>query len=167
MSMKKIRRLINRYDAWQWIRIALAGAIVSSACVLVLELAVPLRCSDEAANLPVTNAITDGALSEIAQPAPAESRETGKSIRPGLFKAESPIRDKPMADKTLEKIKSQLKLLCIMRLNGEPVAYVDIKGEGMRQCRVGDSVNDLFTVLDIGDKSVAISIVGHRQILSL
>jgi hypothetical protein len=90
-----------------------------------------------------------------------------KFIRSGLFKSEATLSDKPMADKTIERIRSQLKLQCIMELNGELVAYVSIKGVGLKKCKIGDSINDLFTVLNINNKSIEITIVGHREILSL
>ncbi len=69
-----------------------------------------------------------------------------------------------MRDKTIAKIRSQLKLQCIMDLKGEPVAYIRIKGEGMKKYEIGD-VCDQFTVLDIGEKNIAISIVGHKTVL--
>jgi hypothetical protein len=72
-----------------------------------------------------------------------------------------------MADKTIERIKSQLKLKCIMEIRGEPVAYINIKGASLKKCKVGDSVSDLFTVLNINKHSVEISIVDHKVTLNL
>ena len=90
-------------------------------------------------------------------------------FRAGLFKAATGLRDKPIADKTIERIKSQLKLQCIMEMNGQPVAYISIKSDGLRKCSIGDYVNDLFTVLDINkqNKSVEISILEHKITLTL
>ena len=70
-------------------------------------------------------------------------------------------------DTTLERIRSQLKLKCILKLSGEFVAYVNIKGEGLKQCKVGDRINDTFTVTSIGDKQIEVTIIGHTVILSL
>jgi hypothetical protein len=93
--------------------------------------------------------------------------EFAKVMRRGLFRAATPSRDNVIADKTVERIGSQLKLKCITELNGEPVAYVNIKGIGLRKCAAGDSVDDLFTVININEKSIEITIVGHKTVLSL
>ena len=54
-----------------------------------------------------------------------------------------------------------------MEMNGEPVAYVHIKGTGLKKCKVGDSVSDLFTVLNIDKRSIEITIIDHKVTLSL
>lgn len=167
MLKKTIYRLVNRYDAWRWVQIVLVGGIIASAGTLVSKLVMPLRWNNDTANTAAINTIAANDLFKIGQPESTGFQEVAKIIRPGLFKSETPLRDNPMADRTIERIRSQLKLVCITQLNGELVAYVDVKGEGMKQCRVGDSVGDLFTVLNIYEKSIEITIVGHRQILSL
>jgi hypothetical protein len=167
MLKKKMNRLMNKCDVWRLIRIALAGGIITSATALVLELVMPLRLNNDTADTSTINTVAANDLPKILQPRHTGIHEVAKIIRAGLFKSETPLRDKPMADKTIERIKSQLELQCIMELNGEPVAYVNIKGIGMKKCKIGDSVSDLFTVLNIGKKSIEITIVGHREILSL
>jgi hypothetical protein len=72
-----------------------------------------------------------------------------------------------MADKTIERIKSQLKLQCVMEMSGEPVAYINIEGTGLKKCKTGDSINDLFTVLNVYKNSVEISIIDHKVTLNL
>lgn len=166
MVKKKIIKLLKRYDIWQWTQIILSVGIVISSGLLVQQLVVSPSFENDAVYTPTPNIITDSNLAEIAQLGSAEFQEVGKAMRPGLFKSESHQRDKPMADKTIERIRSQLKLQCIMDLNGEPVAYVKVKGEGMKRCRSGDTVSNLFTVLNINKTSVEITIVGHREILS-
>ena len=94
-------------------------------------------------------------------------RERIIKVRPGLFKAASGLSSKPMADKTIERIRSQLRLQCIMEIAGETAAYININNVGLKKCTVGETVHDLFTVISIGDKSVEISIIDHRVILSL
>lgn len=167
MLKKKINRLVNKCDVWRLVQIALVGGIIALASTLVLELVIPLRLNNDTVNTSTINTIASTNLSKIVQPNLKGFQEVTKIIRSGLFKSETPLRDKPMADKTIERIRSQLKLQCIMELNGEPVAYVSIKGVGLKKCKVGDSVNDLFTVLNINEKSIEITVVGHRQILSL
>ena len=134
----------------------------------MFEIVIPVRLYGDAfGNLTSVNTIAAKNLSEVLHHESLESSTVKEIARSGLFKLDTSIRDKPMADKTIEMIRSQLKLQCILELNGEPIAYVHIKDKGLRKCRVGDSVDDLFTVLGINEKSIEISIVGHRQILSL
>ncbi len=87
--------------------------------------------------------------------------------RKGLFRPATPVADKPMADKTIERIKSQLKLQCVMNMNNEPVAYINITGVGLRKCKVGESIQDLFTVTVINTNSVDVTILGHKVTLGL
>lgn len=91
------------------------------------------------------------------------------AYRPGLFKPATGLQDKPLANKTIERIKKQLKLQCVMEMNGQPVAYINIQGVGLKKCCVGENVNDLFTVLYINkqNKSVDILIVEHKITLHL
>lgn len=168
MLKKLLKKLINRYGLWRVIHMVIAAAIVILACVLILELAKPVR-SDSAANDTSfsMNATDANHLPKVFQPASAGFQELSRVIRPGLFKSATSLRDKPMADKTIERIRSQLKLQCIMEMNGELVAYVNIEGVGLKKCKVGDSVSDLFTVLNINKKSIEISIVDHKVTLSL
>jgi hypothetical protein len=164
--VKKIIKLLKQYDIWQWTQIMLIGGIVISSGLLVRQLIVSPYFENDAVYTPTSNIIVDGNLAEIAQIKSTRLREDGETMRPGLFKSENPQHDKPMADKTIERIKSQLKLQCIMDLEGERVAYVKVKGEGMKRCRSGDTVSNLFTVLNINETSVEITIVGHRELLS-
>lgn len=88
-------------------------------------------------------------------------------IRTNLFKPATPLRDKPVADKTIEKIKSKLKLQCIMEINHEPTAYIQIDGAGLKQCRSGQTIHDLFTVLAIHQDRVDVSIIDHKVTLRM
>ncbi len=168
MFRKRINKLVQKYGSWRLVQTALMVGIVVSAVALTLQLVMPIRFdSDAFGNFPAINTVAANDLSEVLQPEASIILTAANITRTGLFKLDTSIRDKPMADKTIEMIRSQLKLQCILELNGEPVAYVHIKGKGLRRCEVGDSVDDLFTVLSINEKSIEITIVGHRQILSL
>jgi len=127
----------------------------------------PVRLSSDshidALNAKGTTAID---MSKALEPSAGDFQALAKVFRPSLFKASASLGDKPMADRTIEKIRSQLTLKCITQIRGEPVAYVHIKGIRLQQCRVGDSVGDLFTVLDINKGSVEISIIGHKVTLT-
>jgi len=95
------------------------------------------------------------------------NKQQQRFFRTGLFKSAIALQGKPLADKTIERIKSQLKLQCIMTLNGQLVAYIQIKEVGMKKCAVGDTVSDMFTVLNIDKvkKSVDLSIIDHKVTL--
>jgi VCBS repeat-containing protein len=56
-----------------------------------------------------------------------------------------------------------------MEMGGEPVAYIDMKPDGVRQCKVGENVKDRFKVvnIDVEARSVEITIVGHKVKLSI
>jgi len=168
MLKKQISRLINRYGLWRSTHIAIIAAIVILACVFVLEVAIPVRSGPDTVEVSsYTKTFSTNHLSEILKPESTNRAELTNVVRRGLFKPATPLRDKPMADKTIERIRSQVKLQCIMEINGEPIAYVNIKGAGLKKCKVGDSVKDLFTVVNIREKSIEISIVGHKEVLNL
>jgi len=168
MLERQINRLVAHYGLWRLVHICLAAGIVTLSAVFVLELVVPVQSNTEAISNSANMDVAAGQyFSEILQPGAADFQELAKTIRPGLFKASTPLRDKPMAEKTIERIKSQLKLQCIMEIGGEPVAYINIKGMGLKKCCVGDSVSDLFTVLNINRRSVEIKIVEHKVTLTL
>ncbi|MHC4647207.1 MAG: hypothetical protein ACYTBJ_17075 [Planctomycetota bacterium] len=90
-------------------------------------------------------------------------------VRGGLFKAESQLADRPLADRTIRSILSSLTLVYVMEMGGEPVAYIDMKPDGVRQCKVGENVKDRFKVvnIDVEARSVEITIVGHKVKLSI
>jgi hypothetical protein len=163
-----VYRLLNPYGGWRLAQWVLGLGVLTLAIVFMLELVVPVRLdSDSANNSPSTNEVTPNHVAEYLQPKPASFQELARAMRPNLFKASTPLRDKPMADKTIERIKSQLKLRCIMEIDSEPVAYINVKGVGLKKCKVGDCINDLFTVVRINQKTVETTIIGHRVTLRL
>ena len=168
MLKKRVGAILSKYDLWRLIGISLGGGITVVAVALVLELVMLLRLDSEKLDTSSTvNTVATNNLPAFLNPEAMGFQGFAKVVRPGLFRAATLSRDKPMADKTIERIISQLKVQCIMELNGEPVAYVNIKGVGLKKCKAGDSVNDLFTVTNIYEKSIEITIVGHKTILSL
>lgn len=90
-----------------------------------------------------------------------------KQIRSGFFQPPRRFRTSKSPDSTVEKILSQLKLHCITEIDQQPIAYIKIKGIGLRRCTVGDTVEDRFTVLDIHERAVKIDITGEQLELSL
>ena len=105
MPKKKINRLLNKFDVWRLVQIALVGGIIALTGILVSELVIPLQSNNNTVNTSTINPIATTNLSEIVQAKSTGFQEITKIIRPGLFKSETPLRDKPMADKTIERIK--------------------------------------------------------------
>jgi hypothetical protein len=168
MLKEQINRLVSRYGVWRSIHIVMAAGIITLIGVLVLELVIPVRLDSDTSDASYNmNRVNTNYVPEVLQPKPAEFQKLTKIMRPGLFKSATSLHDKPMADKTIERIRSQLNLRCIMEMNGEPVAYINIKNSGLKKCKVGDSINDLFKVLNINKKSVEVTIVDHKVTLSL
>lgn len=167
MSVIRINNF-NNNSLLRLIQMVLVAGIVICATVLLLELLLPVELHNSNFNvLPVVNPVDANDLPQAVFADAQENQPVAGITRSGLFKLASSVNDRPMAGKTIGMIRSQLKLRCIMELNGEPVAYVHIKNEGLQKCKVGDSVKDLFTVLNINDGSIEITILGHRQVLSL
>jgi hypothetical protein len=158
--------LIQRYGLWRTIHIMLGLLAGVVGLMFALEMILPVRIQN------LDSLLLSDANSSLSAITPAtanksDSTELLNAIRPGLFKAATSLQDQPMADKTIEKIKSQLKLQCIMQMGSQPVAYIHIKGVGLKKCAAGESVNDLFTVLNVNKDSVDISIVDHKVTLHL
>ncbi len=168
MFTRTLRALVRRYSLWLMLQAALGTGLLVLTVVLVLELARPIRASDEPPGTVVTGELLSAdRLLERLSARDTVSDRIAAAMRAGLFKSAAPLRDKPMADKTIEKILSQLKLQCILPIDGQLVAYVNVEKSGLKKCRVGDSVEDLFTVVGIGQRSIEITIVDHPVTLSL
>ncbi|MHC4156798.1 MAG: hypothetical protein ACYST6_18030 [Planctomycetota bacterium] len=164
MVTKLLNELISRYGPWRLVQYGLAALTAGLVVVLVLELLIPVGLSSN----PVAVGPDIGAagVSEIPQPTTRDFQELTKVFRRGLFKASAGLGDKPLADRTIERIRSKLTLKGILLIRGEQVAYVHVEGEGLKRCKIGDSVGDLFTVQNIGKRNVEIAIVGHKVTLT-
>jgi hypothetical protein len=160
--------LVRRYDVWLVLQVVLGMGLTTVTVTLAVELLRPVRVTGK----PTGVAPPRGLMSTDELLAGLQARETtsnriASAMRAGLFRSATPLSDKPIADKTIERIRSQLTLQCIMRVNGELVAYVNVTNSGLKKCRVGDAVEDLFTVVGIGEKSIELTIVDHPVTLSL
>jgi hypothetical protein len=150
------------------VQICLAGVSVTLLGAAVAAVAVPVRVDRGEAQITMPTELTSSSAPAAGADGGSEAdRRLAKVMRQGLFKPASPQQDKPMADQTIARIRSSLKLQSIIRIAGQPVAYVNVKDSGLKKCRVGECVSDLFTVLSIADRSVEISILGHRTVLEL
>lgn len=160
--------LVRRYDVWLVLQAALGTGIAVVTVTLAVELLRPVRVTGapSAVAAPQELMSTDELLAGLQAHETASNR-IASAVRAGLFRSATPLSDKPIADKTIERIRSQLTLQCIMRVNGELVAYVNVTNSGLKKCSVGDAVEDLFTVVGIREKSVDLTIVDHPVTLSL
>ena len=166
MLKKKFNKMIKRFGAWRLVQVGLVVCSVILLCTAgVLFFArLPEDGLDRQAGISV-----DVPVSYDLPTKEKKNKELGEVYRAGLFKGSGGLSRKPLADKTIERIKSQLTLKCVMEMNGQLVAYINIKGMGLKKCRVGDSISDLFGVLDINkqNKSVDVLIVEHKVTLQL
>ncbi len=159
------KKKVFKYDLWRLLQLFFSMGIIISLILLTIELAKPMEITQSQILYVDPNKNSSIGPSEINPLTTSENE--GIMIRPGLFKPETQLGDKPMADKTVQTIISKLTLQCIMDMNGQPVGYVKIQGEGLKKCCVGDTIKDLFTVVSISEKSMVISIADHKVKLEL
>jgi hypothetical protein len=163
-----LRGVTRRYGIWLVVQGTMGLGIVACAALLILEAALPVRVDTApTAAAPDEAVVSADELFGGLQTSETAAGRIAAALRPGLFKSATPVSDKPMADKTIEKIRSQLKLQCIVRIKGQPVAYVNVENRGLKKCRVGDRVEDLFTVVNINENNIEIEIIEHPITLSL
>lgn len=169
MIRKYLKNLVNRFGLIRMIHVILVLGILILIITIIVQLFVPinLQQSDNQANT-ISESVIPETISSLLDKSKDKKSQT-IAYRPGMFKSATGLQDKPLANKTIEKIRDQLKLQCVMEMNGRPVAYINVQGVGLKKCGIGDSINDLFTVLDINkqNKSVDISIVDHKITLQL
>ena len=164
-----IKNIVNRFGVWRTVQAVLAGCAVILFTAAVPRLFVPIHIERTDSQ---ANTLSEFAASEDISVLLGESKDKKReaiAYRPGMFRPATGLRDKPLVNRTIERIKGQLKLQCVMEMNGQPVAYINIQGVGLKKCCIGENINDLFTVLDINkqNKSVQISIVEHKVTLHL
>lgn len=160
MIKEQIKKLVSTYGMWRVVQAMLAGMITICVIVIVMSLLIPVNTKSLEMDISTRVLVANDDYETTVAVESTDDSAWVASIRSGLFKARSGINKGPMADKTIERIKAQLKLQCIVLIAGEPVAYIDIKGQGLKKCRMGD-VFETFSVIDIKQKSVDIKIVGH------
>lgn len=167
MIKRLYEKIINRFGTWRTIQTSLISISVILVIMAVSQIFIPIR-SDQGQAENVIEFTPNENISTLLN----DNKDKTKNqiaYRSGLFQPATGLTDKPLANKTIKRIKDQLKLQCVMEMNSQPVAYINIQGVGLRKCTIGESVNDLFTVLDINiqSKNVDISIVEHKVTLHL
>jgi len=169
MTKRYFENIISRFGIWRTVQAAMVSFSLILLTTAVSQLFFPIHSGQTEGQ--AENA-SEFAPNDTISALPDENNDKTKetvAYRPGMFKPATGLADKPIADKTIERIKEQLKLQCVMEMKGRPVAYINIQGAGLKKCCEGENVNDLFTVLNINkqDKSVDISIVEHKVTLHL
>ncbi|MHC4396886.1 MAG: hypothetical protein ACYS1A_14650 [Planctomycetota bacterium] len=169
MKEKYFENIINRFGICHTVQAALVSFSVILLTAAVSQIFVPIYSGHTNSQ---ANNISEFTLNENISSLLDENKGKTKeaiAYRPGMFKPATGLQDKPLANKTIERIKKQLKLQCVMEMNGQPVVYINIQGVGLKKCCIGENINDLFTVLNINKQntSVDISIIEHKITLHL
>jgi len=165
---KLTKQLINRYGSLRIIQAVMLAIVLILTAVTILEFCIPVKVNDPNPEPTENNNFLNTRLfTRLLENNKSAPNGLDIPLRDNLFKPDTAIRDKPAADKTIERIKAQLHLQCIMKIQNQPVVYIDVKGLGLKKLAVGDSVNDLFKVININENSVEISIVEHKLLLRL
>lgn len=170
MNKEQLVTALSKYDPWRLIGMLLGVGIIVVAGALVYELAALSWQGDGTPHISSNaNTIDPNSLSDLLNPGSKSIHDLARVMRAGLFSPATPSRDNPRAQNTIDRIKKRLQLKYIGELNGELVAYIKItegSNSSMEKCKAGDVVPDLFTVIEVYEKSVAIKIVEHRTILT-
>ncbi len=139
----------------------LAGLGAILLCLNVIELA---RSSDvqegPAAALANANAEPAAAAPDL-QDAPAILRQRN------LFEPAVPLPSRRVAKQSVDRIVGMLSLNAILESGGRYVAYMQVKGFGMKRFGEGEGIEDLFRVLRIEPRRVELEVVGERVKLEL
>ena len=173
--MKMIKDLqisIVKWSIWKRVQFILAGCIFILLVAIAVQIIIAVNMHNQEKFVMENSGFAmlkegNGLQTVISQTGSISNKDFG--YRSGLFKPSDGVRDRPIADKTIERITSQLKLQCIMEINGEMTAYISIEGLGLKKCCIGEKVGDIFTVVKIDKKNKCadVSIIGHKVRLSL
>ncbi len=87
--------------------------------------------------------------------------------RRSLFKPAIPLPSRPMAREAVSRVRGLLSVHGILDRDGQPVAYINVKGMGMKPYAVGEGVDDLFEVTRIENGKVEVEITGERLELEM
>jgi len=87
--------------------------------------------------------------------------------RRSLFKPAVPLPSRPMAREAVSRVRELLSVHGILDRDGQPVAYINIRGMGMRPYEVGEGVDEMFEVTRIENGKVEVEITGERLELEM
>jgi len=165
----KLITFFERYTAWRSIHVVLAVSKIVLALITLVSFALPAKSTIKITSTSQELASVDSNhFQDLLHSQGLSSPASRVPIRSGLFKSAARLR-RATEDKTVEIIKSQLTLCSLTSLKGAPIAFVSIKGKGMRPCRIGETITDRFKVLDINleQNKVDIEITGKKTTLNL
>ena len=84
-----------------------------------------------------------------------------------MFKPAIPLPSRPMARESVNRVRGLLTVHGILELGGQRVAYINVKGMGMKAYKAGDEVEELFKVIRIEPRKVEVEITGERLELEM
>jgi len=159
----------KRWNPWQKAQALLLAIIVLLAGVVVWQLGAPVTLEVRVNPMSAADAGPDANEAIALFPLPDSNVVLSVASKRGLFKSKAPLRDTPRADVTVEKILGQLKLQCVLDIGGAPMAYIQVKGQGLKGLRLGDAVDDMFQVtqIDVEAQSIEILIADQKEVLRL
>lgn len=163
-SLKKLTTL------WRSRQTVNALLITTSTLLMLFSLrnvAQPIRPGIQIVNPFASATVTDANEPDQGFGAFRSQRQLSAGrLRPNLFKPTTRLRHQT-GDATVERILSMLKFRCVMVIQGEPTAFVKVKDHGTRKCQTGNTVLDLFTVLDVDPEqnNMTIEIAGKKRTL--
>lgn len=147
--------------AWwspQRLRRALVGAIAVLLCLTIAELAWPsAHAGSNSLVVPVAGPLRIG-------PASREARDWTAIIqRRSLFEPAVPLPSRNVARQSVDKVLAQLTLNATMRDGETPVAFIRVKGYGLKKFREGEGIEEMFKVIRIEGGSVELQVAGERM----
>jgi len=159
LFLRRARGSLGLHSRIRLVSLALALLlIVLAAAELVWPPAASARIASDAPG---------AAALEVGPIAPGETSWLPVIRRRSLFEPAVPLPSRRMAKHAVDRILAMLALSAITDIDGQKVAYIRVKGFGMRRFREGEGMEEMFKVLRIGRKSVQLEVVGERLELAL
>jgi hypothetical protein len=166
MLKHKIKTLIDKHGIWHLVHMLQVTTITLLFLLIIAMLVIPTTIDNPVNSFEPVNIAKINNNDNASDLMQHTDIEFPSSMWNNLFKPASAIRTRSMDDKTVERIKSQLALQCIMNIGDEQVAYININNKGLRKCKNGDTVQDMFKVIDIQNNQVVLTIIGQTVTLS-
>lgn len=166
MINKIFTRAVDRIGIWATVQAIMTICVGLMAVGVLVQLAIGAEAPAEIPAHAVQRDIDANAVNSLFN---EQNNPVRIPYRSAVFKPAQGLQNRPVSDDTVRRIREQLQLQCVLEMNGQPVAYINITGMGLRRCKVGDNVGQLFTVLDINldNRTVDISIIDHRVTLDM
>ena len=142
---------------WRWV---LAGVALALSCLSGIEL---LRSSDPPEGL--------AAALGREEKAPAGAVDLRDALgilqQKNLFEPAVPLPSRRVAKQSVDRIMGILSLNVILESGGGYVAYIHVKGFGLKRFREGEGIEEMFRVTRIQARRVELDVAGERMKLEL